>query len=136
MNYAISYVSTASPNLSEKEIHEVLEYSRNWNNSHDITGILLYSEGNFFQVLEGDKQVLTDLFQNISKDQRHYDIIKIFGKEIIENRFDNYQVEFISLDSRYRQEDLQHYFAQADKLNPVIQASVKYILNRFSEGIK
>ena len=55
MQYAISYVSTVSPNLTEQEIKEVLKFSQNLNIEFNITGILLYSEENFFQVLEGKK---------------------------------------------------------------------------------
>ncbi|MCM4160938.1 BLUF domain-containing protein [Antarcticibacterium flavum] len=136
MKYAISYVSTASSNLGEEEIQKILDYSRNWNMDHHITGILLYSEGNFFQVLEGEKQLVEELFKRIKNDARHYDIIKIFSKDIVEERFTGYKADFISVDSRYRENDLTTYLAQIDKLNPGIQTSVKYILKNFSEGIK
>ena len=49
MNYAISYVSTADISLTREEIDEVLKWSENWNNDHHITGLLLYSDGNFFK---------------------------------------------------------------------------------------
>ncbi|HZJ37436.1 MAG TPA: BLUF domain-containing protein [Gillisia sp.] len=58
MQYAISYVSTVAPNLSEQEIKEVLNFSQNLNIEHNITGILLFSEGNFFQVLEGERNFI------------------------------------------------------------------------------
>ncbi len=136
MRYAISYVSTTNPSLSESQIEEALNFSENWNNDHDITGILLYSEGNFFQVLEGEKQLLKDLFKRIKNDDRHQNIITIFQKEIPSIHFNTYKADFISLDARYHTANLDAYFSQIESLNPSIQSSVKYILNKFAEGIK
>lgn len=136
MRYAISYVSTANPALSETEIQEALDFSKNWNNNHNITGILLYSQGNFFQVLEGEEQLLKDLFDRIKADERHHNVITIFQKEIPNIQFDGYEADFISLDDSYNDENFETYLAQISLLNPSIQSSVKYILNKFTEGIK
>jgi len=136
MRYAISYVSSVNPNLTEDDIQEVLKYTRNWNNNNGITGILLYSDGNFFQVLEGEKEVLKSLLAKIMKDNRHHNVMVIFEKEVSQTKFDNYQSDFISLDSRFQSKNLELYFSQIEKLNPKIQSSVRYILNNFAEGIK
>ncbi|GHA27282.1 hypothetical protein GCM10007103_05840 [Salinimicrobium marinum] len=136
MRYAISYVSTANPELTKNQIQTTLDYSKNWNNNHVITGILLFSQGNFFQVLEGEENLLKELFERIKADKRHHNIITIFQKEVSEVKFDNYEADFISLDDRYHTNDIDSYFSQIRLLNPSIQSSVKYILNKFTEGIK
>lgn len=136
MRYAISYVSTASEKLTDTEIEKILDFSKNWNNNHNITGILLFSQGNFFQVLEGEKVLLQDLFEKITNDSRHYNVIRIFGKEIDDTNFEGYSAKFISLDSQFRKKDFGRYINQVESLHPAIQSSVKYILNNFSEGIK
>jgi len=56
MRYAIVYVSTASNELKDEEIQNILSSSNTWNNKNDITGLLLFSEGNFFQIIEGEKK--------------------------------------------------------------------------------
>jgi hypothetical protein len=136
MKYAISYVSTVSSNLNETDIQKILDYSRDWNINHQITGILLFSEGNFFQVLEGEKELVTELFKRIKMDSRHYNLIKIFEKEISQERYKGYKANFISLDTRFSENEVNTYFAQIDNLNPAIQTPVRYILKNFSEGIK
>lgn len=136
MQYAISYVSSVNPNLSEEEIQKVLSYSRNWNNENNITGILLYSDGNFFQVLEGDKELLESLFSRVRIDKRHQNVMVIFEKEVSLPKFESYQSDFISLDSRFQSKNIEMYLSEIDKLNPKIQSSVRYILNKFAEGIK
>ncbi len=135
MRYAISYVSTVNPALSDTEIQQALDFSKNWNNDNNITGILLYSQGNFFQVLEGDEDLLKDLFSRIKTDERHHNIIPIFQKQVPNTKFDEYQVDFVSLDDRYKDEHFDTYLSQISLLNPSIQSSAKYILNKFTEGI-
>lgn len=129
-------MSTVNPALSESEIQEALDFSKNWNNDNNITGILLYSQGNFFQVLEGEEELLKELFARIKADQRHHNIITIFQKSIPSVTFDGYQTDFISLDDRYNETKFDIYLTQVSLLNPAIQGSVRYILNKFTEGIK
>lgn len=136
MRYAISYVSTAKSTLTKKQIQKMLNWTQKWNNDHQINGILLYSEGNFFQVLEGEKKDLLAIFTNILADKRHYNIIKLFEKEVANFSFDKYKTAFIALDYRYPATDVNMYFSQIELLNPNIQNSVRYILNKFTEGIK
>ncbi|TVZ27320.1 FAD-dependent sensor of blue light [Gillisia sp. Hel_I_86] len=136
MQYAISYVSSVNPSLTEEKIQQVLNYSRNRNNENGITGILLYSDGNFFQVLEGKKELLESLFSRVKTDKRHQNVMVIFEKEVSLPKFDMYQSNFISLNSRFPSENIALYFSHIDKLNPKIQSSVRYILNKFAEGIK
>lgn len=64
MRYAISYVSTAKKSLSETEIRQILNDSENNNNKQNITGLLLYSEGNFFQIIEGDQKTDCSALRN------------------------------------------------------------------------
>ena len=109
MNYAISYVSTAAEGISKEDIQDLLELSSRKNNDHNITGILLYSNGNFFQVLEGEKLLINSLF-----------------------KFNSYENAFLSLDTAYNREELTFYTSHVRKLHPSIQSPVNYILNNFS----
>lgn len=132
MHYALSYVSTAAENLRLSEVEKLLHKTTEKNNRNSITGILLYSNGNFFQVLEGEKEVILELFQTIKEDQRHYDLIPIFQKEIIKSSFNNYDGDFVSLDSTYSKKNIQTYLSQVEKLEPSIRTSVKYMIQNFS----
>lgn len=132
MQYAICYVSTVAPNLPISVIQDLLEQSSKKNNKKGITGILLFSNGNFFQVLEGEKNAVEDLFNTIKEDKKHYDLLPVFKKEISNPEFKEYKSDFLSLDTTYQENDLDLYISQIERLNPSIQNSVKYILNRFS----
>ena len=50
------YVSSATGKLGETDLLDLLEHSRRRNRALDLTGMLLYAGGNFFQVLEGEEK--------------------------------------------------------------------------------
>lgn len=131
MRYAITYVSTATPELSNSGVDEVLESSKNWNNGHNITGLLLYSDGNFLQILEGEKKAVQDLYENIKKDTRHKNIMKIFEKEISKESFDGYDSEFVSDSSKHNPLKMEKYLDHITVLDPATQNAVKKILALF-----
>lgn len=131
MRKAIVYVSSASEKLTEAEIHEILDYSKDWNNQHDITGILLFSEGNFLQVIEGEQTVLQNLFSNIKSDTRHKNMIKIFEKEIHREAYDGYDSEFLSENTKHQSAKLDHYVNHIKVLDISSQAVVKNMLKAF-----
>jgi hypothetical protein len=54
--YHLVYQSFATALMSEKELEVVLTQSRSWNTDHNLTGMLLYSNGDIMQVLEGTQE--------------------------------------------------------------------------------
>jgi hypothetical protein len=57
--------------LSDAELRPVFDASRRNNPRLGVTGTLLYREGNFLQVLEGDERVVRGLRQRVDVDPRH-----------------------------------------------------------------
>ena len=91
MRYAIAYVSSKNSSISEAEVHTVLKNSCNYNNKNDITGLLVYSEGNFFQLIEGEENIIKELYYNtIINDPRHKNIISFVETEIHNSAFDGF----------------------------------------------
>ncbi|MGA9590743.1 MAG: BLUF domain-containing protein, partial [Salegentibacter sp.] len=95
MRHAICYVSNADQSLTTSEINELLNFCEENNNLQDIKGILLYSEGNFFQVLEGEKEKVVDLYNRIQEDSRHYGIITVIDRDIPQGSYDDYKATII-----------------------------------------
>jgi hypothetical protein len=92
--YTICYVSKASTTLTNSQIEDLFEYTAAWNNKHGVSGILLHSIGNFFQVLEGTEKVLLSLFTRIKEDSRHGELYEIFNKRTSHPVFENYKSTF------------------------------------------
>ncbi len=68
MLFHLIYVSTAVKPMIGDELVSLLEQSRARNKRHRITGMLLYSDGHFMQVLEGEEASVMKIFEDISHD--------------------------------------------------------------------
>lgn len=75
--YQVVYTSTATEPFSKTALMELLRGSVRRNSRAGITGLLLYQNGAFMQVLEGEKAALMELFEKISHDPRHHHIIRL-----------------------------------------------------------
>jgi len=66
------YASNTSRNVSDAELDDILAASRRNNTAVAVTGILLYVEGGFMQVLEGGDVAVSAVYERIAKDKRHW----------------------------------------------------------------
>jgi hypothetical protein len=85
-----------------------LERSRERNGALGVTGLLLYKDGNFLQVLEGEADVVRPLFGKIERDPRHRGIIKVIDEEGAEREFPEWSMGFRDLELE-QQPDVQGY---------------------------
>jgi len=76
---------SAEQSDSAAEIAEILTASRANNSRDGVTGALIYSDGCFAQVLEGNLDVVQGTFERIQRDMRHGDVIILEAKRV-ENR--------------------------------------------------
>ena len=90
------YTSAAIQPMPKSKLYKILVDSRLSNKLADVTGLLVYVDGNFLQVLEGEQEVVSALLEKISKDCRHEDV-KVVYKTSIENRtFNSWQMAYVS----------------------------------------
>ncbi len=76
------YVSNTRPDLSPGVLDDILTASRRNNAMMGITGLLLYIDGGFLQMLEGDELGLRELYGRISADRRHSDPKLMLDREV------------------------------------------------------
>jgi hypothetical protein len=79
------YGSTAVRLMADEELREILDQSRRNNGRDGVTGMLVYSEGAFLQVLEGPEETVESVFGRIAADPRHKSILR-FLKDRVESR--------------------------------------------------
>ena len=65
--FQLVYLSSASQPFSEDDLVALLTQARQNNTAHGLTGMLLYKDGNFMQVLEGDEAEVRRLFHTIEQ---------------------------------------------------------------------
>ncbi len=90
----IIYSSAATAPFSERELEELLQKSRLNNLAADITGMLLYKDGNFMQTLEGPAIAVQTLLGKIKSDSRHSDVTTLMEGPILERSFGNWSMGF------------------------------------------
>src|ERR1700744_3505221 len=112
--YYIIYLSAGTTWFNEDQLKEILTVS-NVNNTRDnITGLLLYGDGTFMQLLEGDENNVKAAFQKISLDKRHSGIATIASGPITERNFPQWAMGFKSVNSTMM-EPYKGYFNPTNK---------------------
>lgn len=104
MLFELIYRSEASKDVSDDDLLNILSTARKFNGAHDITGCLLYNARHFVQILEGEFNLLNDLYARIRKDRRHHDVITLHMKEIENRSFADWTMAFKSLEA----DDMKH----------------------------
>lgn len=92
--YHLAYFSTATKHFTEEELNLLLKNSQQKNQERGITGILLFIEGCFLQILEGEQATVNALYNKVKKDTRHSDILRIFKGETTERVFKKWSMGF------------------------------------------
>jgi len=93
----ITYVSTAYECFTQDELVLLLQNSRDANQNHEITGMLLYDEGNFIQTIEGPEEAIERLYANIQADTRHYSVTTLIDDPLDERVFPDWSMGFAHL---------------------------------------
>ncbi len=92
--FQLGYASAATQPFSDEDLVELLTKSRASNAERGVSGLLLYHEGSFLQVLEGDRSIVEALFDKIGEDPRHTDKLLLFRREGVERCFDEWTMGF------------------------------------------
>lgn len=85
--HRILYISTTRAPIDEAQVDQILIASRRNNARADITGLLVIGGRRFLQVLEGPEAAVAETFERISRDPRHFAIVKLNDKAIAERAF-------------------------------------------------
>lgn len=92
--FSLTYVSSAVKPFSACELRALLEHCVAANRSRDVTGMLLYKDGNFMQVLEGDKTIVQDVHETILRDPRHRGLMTLLEEDVGSRAFSDWSMGF------------------------------------------
>ena len=88
------YVSKESRELSSSDLDDILMASQQYNDANKVSGILLYVEGRFFQVLEGPEDEVNQLFETIKNDPRHTESTIVAQGDLEQRFFKGWNMRF------------------------------------------
>lgn len=86
------YVSNRKTSCTQEEIDKILESCKRNNPSLNVTGVLLYSDTKFIQLVEGEANVITGLYDKIKADPRHTNTVMISYNPIREKSFPSWHM--------------------------------------------
>ncbi len=106
----VVYLSAAVRHMGADALDALLRRTRERNRQSGVTGLLLYGDGSFLQVLEGEPQVIADLYDTIRVDPRHKGLIKVSDTEVPARKFADWSMAWRRLDTA--PEDVRDSFRQ------------------------
>ena len=74
------YASNTHRDVPEAVLEDILAKSRTNNAACGVTGVLLYSEGGFMQVLEGEDAAVAQTYARIRVDKRHWNAMVLLDR--------------------------------------------------------
>lgn len=76
--HELIYVSLADHAMTPDELRALLAQARIYNREHGITGLLIYRNREFMQLIEGERDEVLALYRHIENDPRHQQVYRIW----------------------------------------------------------
>jgi hypothetical protein len=96
MTYQVAYSSRATEPMTAVGLEKILSDARAGNRARKVTGALIYVEGVFLQVLEGERDTVRAVMANIARDSRH-GAVKVFHEaEVDAPTFGSWSMAYLS----------------------------------------
>jgi hypothetical protein len=130
------YSSRASVALDDAAIEGLLDRARRNNAVHGITGMLLFIEGSFFQVLEGEAAIVDQAYLTIARDPRHDRVTRIIHEPIAQRSFAEWTMGFASVQRADAQQLVgeNDFFGSAACLEHIHPGRARKLLVAFGAG--
>ena len=97
--YTFVYCSRAAEGVDDVEVGRIVELAQRRNVARGITGVLVFGNGVFFQLIEGPAAQVRKLIANLRSDPRHYDVVSLdWSEERRERLYPNWEMERVAAD--------------------------------------
>ena len=93
------YMSKSVKLMDQASLLDILTPARAFNQVHKISGLLLYKDQSFIQLLEGDPEHVDTLYRRISQDKRHFRVKTLIQESTSERLFGDWSMGFQNLDT-------------------------------------
>lgn len=95
--HQLIYLSQATAPFGHAQLQVLLTRARIANAQDGITGVLLYGNEQFLQVLEGEQAVVHTRYARIQQDARHRDITTFWDQAVSARTFPTWHMAFAPL---------------------------------------
>lgn len=119
----LCYISTARPNVGADAVDDILAASRRNNASAHVTGLLLFNGKRFLQLLEGAPDAVEETFARISRDPRHFAVVKLSERTLDGREFGEWDMAFDQFRGEFSSQGIGAKVAELTKMaGPSVQA--------------
>ncbi|MFB2557429.1 BLUF domain-containing protein [Herbiconiux liangxiaofengii] len=137
---SIVYSSSATVPFSSGDLVALLSTSRENNAGHEVTGMLLYHDERFLQVLEGPAPAVRERMALIAGDPRHTDVKILLEENLGERQFPDWTMGFEPYESSVS-DDIPGYLASfgsadTDEQSNEAARALRQLLAWFEEQAK
>jgi hypothetical protein len=94
--YQIVYGSYARRAFTRPELASLLNAARTRNRMTGITGLLLYHDENFLQVLEGEEVAVESAYERIRRDPRHAGVMVLHRGPVEARQFQDWTMAYLA----------------------------------------
>lgn len=96
----LAYVSTARADITERDVDDIVAAATQNNPELGVTGLLIWRDHQFFQVLEGPELAVDILLRHIREDDRHSNLTVIYRKQITKRKFGDWSMGRVSASAK------------------------------------
>lgn len=93
----IVYVSASLLPLKAAQLDELLGNARAFNETVDVTGVLLHNNGTFFQYFEGPAYGVEHVYERIRASGLHAGIVELVNEPIAQREFADWRMGFCEM---------------------------------------
>ncbi len=133
--FQVIYASAGVRKLPADELAAILTQARAHNTAAGITGLLVYHDGSFLQVLEGPEDEVDALIAKIKKDPRHHKFKLLLRDTVPAPEFEEWSMGFA--DTSGVAGDEEGFIDYESELSEALEdkAMAKSVLKKFRDGL-
>lgn len=132
----MAYISAAVHPFNGRELSSLIALARENNSRLGVTGMLMYVNGSFMQVVEGPPDPVAALFDKICADGRHHKVHTLLQEPIQSRAFGDWSMGLAKLDADELTslEGVNDFFANGRSFFALEPGIAKYLLIGFRGG--
>lgn len=129
------YISAATQQFSSEELAELLAKARENNTENGVSGLLVYHQGSFLQILEGPADAVEKTLDIIASDPRHTNIRILFKDQVEAPEYEEWSMGFVDPTGAAQVIDgFVGYNGKLDALT-IDPSRAKKIVRKFKDGL-
>lgn len=88
----LTYASRAADWVTRDDLRSIAQIAQKRNKERHVTGLLLFVEGDFLQVLEGPPSAVEEIYETIEADPRNKWVTRLAAERVLRRAFEDWSM--------------------------------------------